>query len=159
MQSVGKRYVYYVNKNYGRTGRLWESRYRPFVVETERYLLACYRYTDLNPVNAGLVDTPEKYPWSSFAHHALGVCNELISPHPVYLALGRNPTERQRAYRRLFDEGVNLTVDDLVESQGVGLQVIGTRRFRSRIERLTGRRLTPRKRGRPKHGKKVPGTN
>lgn len=72
MQSLGRRYVQYINTTYHRTGTLWEGRYRASLVDAEPYLLACYRYIELNPVRAGMVQHPEEYPWSSYRWHALG---------------------------------------------------------------------------------------
>jgi putative transposase len=70
MQSLGRRYVQYINTTYHRTGTLWEGRYRASLVEAEGYLLACYRYIELNPVRAGMVPKPAAYPWSSYRWHA-----------------------------------------------------------------------------------------
>eukprot|EP01136_Pigoraptor_vietnamica_P000196 Opistho-1_new@25185 len=54
MQAVGRRYVRHFNDRYQRTGTLWEGRYRSTLIQTERYLLACMVYMDLNPVRAGM---------------------------------------------------------------------------------------------------------
>lgn len=150
MQSVGKRYVYYINRRYDRTGRLWEGRYRAFVVEEDSYLLACYRYIELNPVRAGIVKAPEHYPWSSYAHNGLGRRNELISPHETYLSLSADSKGRPKAYRSLFEENENFSVEKLIEHRSPELRVIGSRKFRSKIQKLTGQRLKPGKRGRPR---------
>jgi putative transposase len=53
MQAVGRSYVRTFNNAQGRTGTLWEGRYRSTLIQTERYLLACMVYIDLNPVRAG----------------------------------------------------------------------------------------------------------
>ncbi|GAA3565824.1 hypothetical protein GCM10022265_14800 [Marinobacter xestospongiae] len=76
MQHVGRQYVQYINKNYRRSGTLWEGRHKGSLVDAENYLLSCYRYIELNPVTAGMVDQPEQYPWSSFRRNALGEPNE-----------------------------------------------------------------------------------
>jgi len=52
MQSLGRCYVQYINKTYRRTGTLWEGRHKSSLVDADRYLLACYRYIELNPVRA-----------------------------------------------------------------------------------------------------------
>jgi putative transposase len=72
MQSVGRRYVQYVNYVYRRSGTLWEGRYKSSLVESEGYLLLCYRYIELNPVRAGMVQRPEDYEGSSYRAHAFG---------------------------------------------------------------------------------------
>lgn len=68
-------------------------------IHTSRHLLACMRYIELNPVRAGLVRRPEDFPWSSYASNAGGREDALLSPHPHYLALGRDPEQRCAAYR------------------------------------------------------------
>jgi len=64
-----------------------------------RYLLACMRYIELNPVRAGIVRRPAQYPWSSYRANALGEADALVTPHPWYYALGRTPQARRAAYR------------------------------------------------------------
>jgi putative transposase len=94
MQSVGRRYVQYFNFTYGRTGTLWEGRYKATLIDTERYLLTCYRYIELNPVRAGLVAGPGEYPWSSYGANALGRYDPLVTLHGQYLGLGTDPATR-----------------------------------------------------------------
>lgn len=77
MQSVGRRYAQYFNRTYHRSGSLWEGRYKSALVDTERYLLACYRYIELNPVRAGIVRKPEDYPYSSYQANGLGKADHL----------------------------------------------------------------------------------
>ena len=48
-----------------------------------------------------MVDTAAAYPWSSYRANALGERSPLVTPHPVYLALGRDAPERQAAYQGL----------------------------------------------------------
>lgn len=102
LQSVGRRYVQYFNTTYHRTGTLWEGRHKATVIDTERYLLTCYRYTELNPVGANMVTHPSEYRWSSYAANALGNLNPLLTPHNLYQALGSSIEQRQAAYRGLF---------------------------------------------------------
>ena len=104
MQSLGQRYVPYVNMTYRRTGTLWEGRYRATLVDSDRYLLSCYRYIELNPVRAQMVAQPGDYPWSSYRYHTVGEPDRLISPHPPYRALGQTESERQERYRVLVAE-------------------------------------------------------
>jgi putative transposase len=73
MQAVGRRYVGTFNARYQRTGILWEGRrFKAALVDTDRYLLTCYRYIELNPVRARMTDDPPGYSWSSYRHNALG---------------------------------------------------------------------------------------
>ena len=56
MKALGQRYVQYVNRTYRRSGTLWEGRFRSCLMQGETYVLGCYRYVELNPVRAGMVD-------------------------------------------------------------------------------------------------------
>ena len=84
MQSLGRRYVRRFNDRHRRSGTLWEGRYKATIIESERYLIACMAYIELNPVRAGMVGLPGDYPWSSYAHQT-GVRHDLlITPHALY---------------------------------------------------------------------------
>jgi len=106
MQSVGRRYVQYVNHNYRRSGTLWEGRHKGSIVDAEDYLLSCYRYIELNPVRAGMVEHPGDYSWSSYRHHAYGEKNREIIDHPLYIALGQQNEQRWACYRKSTEKGV-----------------------------------------------------
>jgi len=93
MQSVGRRYSHYFNSTYHRSGSLWEGRYKCSLIETERYLLCCYRYIEMNPVRAGIVVNPADYPYSSFHANALGKTDHLVTPHPVFIAFVNGVSE------------------------------------------------------------------
>jgi putative transposase len=71
-------------------------------VYTRRYVLACMRYIELNPVRAGLVRHPAHYRWSSYRANALGEADALLTPHALYCSLGRSAEERRAAYRAGF---------------------------------------------------------
>ena len=105
MKRLGQRYVQYVNRSYQRSGTLWEGRYRSSVVQTEAYVLACYRYIEMNPVRAGMVAHPAAYPWSSYAANAQGDRLGWLTPHAQYLALAKDADRRRAAYRALFRSG------------------------------------------------------
>jgi putative transposase len=109
MKALGQRYSQYVNRRYGRTGTLWEGRFRSCLVESERYLLTCQRYIELNPVRAAMVPWPGGYQWSSYHANASGTRDSLVTPHELYERLGKCPDERQAAYRQLFDEEISQT--------------------------------------------------
>ncbi len=150
MQSVGRRYVQYVNFSYQRTGTLWEGRHKASLIQSEAYLLTCYRYLELNPVRAGLVERPGDYPWSSYRAHAQGQVDPVIEDHSEYLALGDTSESRQQAYRELFRHQVpdaDLHVIRATAQRGVPL---GNDRFRESVERQLRRRISYRPRGRPR---------
>ncbi len=149
MQSVGRRYVQYFNHTYQRSGTLWEGRYRSCLVQTERYLLEVYRYIELNPVRANMVDDPAEYGWSSYPVNALGRVSDLCAPHPEYMALGKKQEVRLERYRALFNAHVD---GDLLTSIRAGVNegmALGSDRFKDEVEKMTGRRFKPQKVGRP----------
>jgi putative transposase len=147
MQSVGRRYVQYFNRTYRRTGTLWEGRYRATLIDSEQYLLACYRYVELNPVRAGLVARPEDYPWSSYRANALGATDALVTPHERYGALGAEAVTRQAAYRALFENALNESTLRSIRETTNKAWALGDVRFREGIERLLHRRTEPLPRG------------
>lgn len=100
-QWLGRRYVRAFNRRHRRTGTLWEGRYRSSVITSTRYLLACSRYIDLNPVRAGLCASAVDFAWSSYARLAHGRSDELVTEHAVYQGIGRTSEDRQWAYRAL----------------------------------------------------------
>ena len=106
MQSIGRSYVQYFNRYYHRSGSLWEGRYKCCMVDTERYLLSCYRYIELNPVRAGIVKVPEDYNYSSYHGNALGKDDPLITPHPVFLSLLGSDNNRVN-YQELFQNALD----------------------------------------------------
>ncbi|UZJ45317.1 transposase [Marinimicrobium sp. C6131] len=147
MQALGRRYVQYFNKSYERTGTLWEGRYRSTLVDSESYLLAAYRYIELNPVRAGMVDHPSEYPWSSYAHNAVGRTDARITPHPGYEALGAHPKRRQEAYRALFEEILPKSDVQKITEATERAWVLGSERFKRDFERRTGRPAAARPKG------------
>ncbi|MFC5488285.1 transposase [Dokdonella soli] len=139
MQSLGRMYVSTFNARHRRSGTLWEGRYKSRLVDSEAYLLRCYRYIELNPVRAAMVAAPEDYRWSSYNANAAGADDPLIHPHPSYTALGATPDERQRLYRQLVSE--TLSEDELAEIRIYVQQqrALGSNRFQAMIEAELGR--------------------
>ena len=116
MKHLGQQYVQHVNRIHGRTGTLWEGRFRSSVAASEHYALACHRYIERNPVRARLVQHPRDYPWSSYRCNAEGREDSLLVPHPAYLALGTDRERAQRAYRELFDESLDSRLEEEIRS-------------------------------------------
>jgi len=147
MQSLGRYYVQYFNYFYNRTGTLWEGRYKATLIDSERYLLTCSRYIELNPVRAQMTSHPSEYPWSSYRCNALGNDDLLIVPHVLYERLGATAEERQRAYRQLFRTHIaDKTLDEIRKATNKAW-VLGNDRFKAKIEKLTARQSAPKPRG------------
>lgn len=147
MQVVGTRYVQFFNTQHGRTGALWEGRYKASLVDTDGYLLACYRYVELNPVRAGMVAHPGEYRWSSYHANARGRPDSLLTPHEAYLSLGRNEADRLTAYRRLFDEHLDREILRDIRAAAQKGWALGSDRFKEETQRLSQRRTRPMNRG------------
>jgi len=107
MKQIGQLYAIYFNRKYKRVGSLWQGRYGSSLVLADAYLLACYRYIELNPVRAGMVDHPELYPWSSYRANAGLQTSPLVSPHAEYLGLAATDAARHAAYRDLVAGGLD----------------------------------------------------
>lgn len=143
IQSLGRQYVAYFNERYGRTGTLWEGRYRSTLVEADRYLLACHRYIDMNPVRVGLVEHPAEYLWSSHRFYALGSADDLVTPHSTFLALGISERSRREAYSSLFDQPLNSDVLERIRHCSRNGWALGSQDFCRLIESATNRRTLP----------------
>jgi len=149
MQSVGRSYVRHFNDRHGRTGTLWEGRYRSTVVEAENYLLACMVYIDLNPVRAGLVSAARDYPWSSHAHYAGLRHDSLVTAHPLFWTLGNTPFAREAAYAELVHAGIGSTQQKALTDAALRGWAQGSPAFVAGLQKVTTRRLEPRRPGRP----------
>jgi len=150
MQALGRRYVYYFNKNYERTGTLWEGRYKSSLIDSDEYLLTCMRYIELNPVRSNKSKNPDDYPWSSYSVNGLGDKSMLIEPHPLYLDLGKQAKERLSAYRKLFSRPLaDAVLHDIRDSLNQEL-VLGRSSFKDKIEELTQRQTRLGTPGRPR---------
>lgn len=147
MQTLGRRYVRYINHTYRRSGTLWEGRYHASLVQADHYLLTCYRYIELNPVRAGMTDDPAGYRWSSYHCNALGQPDKLIEPHEYYLGLGAEPGERQAVYRELFRAHIDPELVHAVRQATQTNRVVGAEYFQKQIETALALRLEKRKPG------------
>jgi putative transposase len=150
LMSLGRRYVQYINRSYGRTGTLWDSRYKSSLIQAETYLIECMRYIELNPVRAAMVDDPAHYRWTSYRANALGQSNELITPHPLFTALDTTPAKRQSAYRALFRAELDQEAIADISLAMNQSQPLGDSRFHARIARRMGERREAKPRGRPR---------
>jgi putative transposase len=149
MQSIGRRYVQYVNKKYQRCGTLWESRHKASLVDAERYLLTCYRYIEFNPVAANMVTNPADYRWSSYRLNAFGESNPIITSHDLYNRLGKTQEERHSRYRALFSTCLDKADIHVIRSAARFSMPVGDGKFKVKIERELGCSIGQAKRGRP----------
>jgi putative transposase len=150
MKGLGQRYVQYINRTYRRSGTLWEGRFRSCLMQEESYLLACYRYIEMNPVRAGMVEHPAEYRWSSYRVNAQAEHSAWIRPHSLYLALGASKELAAEAYRELFRHQLEPGLVDQIRSATNGNYALGSARFAAEVEAALGRRATRGRPGRPR---------
>ena len=150
MQSLGRRYVPYINSVYKRTGTLWEGRYRSSLVGNDEYLTACSRYIELNPVRAKIVRYPHEYRWSSFRAKVEGKMEDFLDLDPIYIEMGKTSKERQDNYGKLVLEGTPEYELNLIRLTTQKCGIIGSGSLKEKIAKLVGRSVVLRARGRPK---------
>ena len=149
MQAVGRSYVRYFNDLQIRTGTLWEGRYRSTLIETDRYLLACMAYIDLNPVRAGIAADAFDYPWSSHGFYVGARSDKLVTPHALFWVLANTPFGREAAYADLVRSGVNLDQQVALTRSALAGWALGNPDFVADLQKRTERRVNQVKAGRP----------
>jgi putative transposase len=150
MKGLAGRMTRYRNKLEGRSGTLWESRYKSSVVQTDTYLLACSRYIELNPVRAQIVQQAQDYPWSSL-HLRLNETaeNQWLDEDLCFNKLGETHTERLARYTSFMEQAIPSSELQLIRGALQRGQLTGNLRFIDEIETITGLRISHRARGRP----------
>lgn len=149
MQAVGRRYVRYFNDSQKRSGTLWEGRYKSTLIQSERYLLACMVYIDLNPVRAGLVAQARDYPWSSHGHYTGQRIDKRITPHALVWELGNTPFAREAAYAQLVQSGISAVQQAALTDSTLSGWALGTPDFVADLQKRTQRRVAKSRAGRP----------
>lgn len=150
MQALGRRYVPTFNRRHGRQGSLWSGRFRATVLEPARYLLDAMVFVDTHAVRAGEVLRCADDAWSSAPAH-LGLRSDpVVTDHALFWALGNTPFEREAAWRQRLDAGLSpVQLAELARAMHAGWALLTPASARV-LEGQTGRRLTPKPRGRPR---------
>lgn len=139
IQSLGRHYVRYFNAEYKRSGTLWEGRYKSCLIDSDSYLLTCYRYIEENPVRAGMINSPEQYSWSSYRYNGLGESDSLITEHQNYTRLANEKAQRLMMYKGFFTEIPLKDKEIKLMTQSIERgQVLGKKDFISMVESVTG---------------------
>jgi putative transposase len=147
MQILGHCYTQYFNMQYGRTGTLWEGRYRATVLEPDTYLLKCYQYIEMKPVRAELVTHPGNYAWSSYLANAEGKYDSLITPHFLYEALINDGKTGYEKYIKLFSEDQDEDEVNLICNATNKSWVLGSDKYQEKVAKLLKRQVKPKLRG------------
>ncbi|MYM93831.1 REP-associated tyrosine transposase [Duganella vulcania] len=149
MQWIGRYYVPYFNQKYGRSGTLWNGRYKTSLIDAEQYFMSCSRYIEFNPVRNGMVGRAEDYPWSSYPHHAGLRSDGLIVDHPKFWELGNTPFQREAAYIALAEPALSEDEITLISKALLKGWPLGTEQFKTALQHKVKRQVLPAKRGRP----------
>ena len=149
MRYVGQAYAQQFNLRHGRTGGLWQGRFKSCLVGDDRYLLTVMRYIELNPVRAGMVANPADYRWSSVHMHLGESRDPWLVPHPLFLALGADARSRGNVWRQWLREGI--AADDIaaIRRHLAQERALGDERFQREAEEHLGRPVAWRPPGRP----------
>jgi putative transposase len=153
MQALGRTYVRRFNDSHQRSGTLWEGRYKSALIQSDRYLLACMVYMDLNPVRAGMVVQPADYPWSSHLHCIGQRTDKLLVPHPLFWALGNTPFAREAAYREVVQAGISSSQQQVLTESALHGWALGEPNFVADLQKKTARRVSKVLAGRPRSSK------
>ena len=141
MKRLAGRHTRRINCLERRTGTSWEGRFKCSPIESDRYLLACTRYVDLNPVRARMVAAPQDYVWSSYrARTGLIEC-DWLDPDPCFIALGSTLERRQQRYREFVEQGIHDQELQFIRSAVNRNQLTGSEAFILEIEQRIGERI------------------
>ena len=151
MKALAARATRYRNRLEGRSGTLWESRYKSSVVQSDAYLLACCRYIELNPARARMVADAADYPWSSYRARVGDVPDShWLDVDPCFVALGDTAIARRQRYEAFMRQVICADELRLIRDALQRGHLTGTSRFVEEVEQIVGLRVEPRGRGRPK---------
>lgn len=150
MKRLAGRHTRRINRLERRTGTSWEGRYKCSPIETDRYLLACSRYVDLNPVRANVVAHPAEYPWSSY-RAKVGITNsDWLDLDPCYLGLAETLDRQRIRYHEWVEAGIHEAELKFLRHAVQRNQLTGSEKFTLEVEQRTGERILHRGRGRPR---------
>ena len=153
MRDLGQRYVQHFNRQYGRKGTLWEGRFGSFLAESARYVIAVYRYIELNPVDAGMVSDPGAYPWSSYGANTGARVDALIKPHAEFVALGTDAPARHASYGRLIAEKLEPILRRQIDEAAESGYPLASDAFKADVAARMGLKTEPGRPGRPERSR------
>jgi putative transposase len=146
LQNLSQRYTVWVNRQKGRTGHLFQGRYKAILIDADRYLLALVRYIHLNPIRAGIARVPEDYHWSS--HRAYLGREQLpwLTTSTVLSQLSTKPSVARRKFQDFVLEGMKEGRREDLHKGVVDVRILGDESFTDEVlittRQTVGRRST-----------------
>lgn len=150
MQYVGRHYVPYINYKYGRSGTLWEGRFKASLVDSTNYLLSVMRYIELNPVRAGMVLSPSEYRWSSFKHNTGQLIISAITEHEFFVGLDSSLVKSKEWYLDSFKNVLSEEAIKSITAAWLTGTPIGSEKFKEKVEQILGKSVGLARKGPPK---------
>ena len=149
MQRLGRYYVPWFNAKHGRSGGLFQGRFKTSLIDSAKYFMLCSRYVERNPVRQQLAAEPQDYKWSSYAHHAGIRPDPVVTDHALYWALGNTPFQREAAYIELSQPQLSQQDLSVIDASVLKGWPLGSDAFKTELEAKAKRQVLPAKRGRP----------
>ena len=149
VQATGRAFVAPYNRRHRRSGTLWDGRFHAAVIDAEPHFVECLRFVESAPVQMGLAEQADHWPWSSAAHHTGRRVVAGLAEHPLLWALGNTPFEREMACDRLLQLPLTEARNRFLERAARQGRVLGPSSFAEAIARFANRRVLPVRRGRP----------
>jgi putative transposase len=149
IQRTGRYYVPWFNAKYGRSGSLFQGRFKTSVIDAAAYFIPCCQFIEFNPVRSHVAADPLAYPWSSFAHHVGAKPDPVITDHALYWALGNTPFQREAAYKELLERPLTKPQQELIAHALLKGWPLGSDAFKIELQNRAKRQVLPAKRGRP----------
>lgn len=149
MRLSGQHYVQYFNHRHGRSGTLWQGRFKSCLVQDDRHLMQVIRYIELNPVRAAMTTSAEAYRWSS-VHAHLGGHDPLLTQHPLFLAIGPTADVRGARHRAWLQEAIDDEEIATIRRYIAQERVLGNPRFQAMVAKTLGQHAEVRPEGRPR---------
>lgn len=106
MQGVQQSYTMYYNGKYGKTGHLFQGRYKAIICDRDSYMLELIRYIHLNPVRAGIVKQPLEYEWSSHSAYLSSKSSDWLEVERPLSTISQNKKEAISNYRAFIADGI-----------------------------------------------------
>ena len=123
-----------------------------YLVQDNNYTLARYRYIEMNPLRAAMVEHPAEYQWSSCRINGQSFLHHWLTPYAEYLAPGENNESRHANYRELFAAAVDPDLLAEIRTATHGNYALGNKRFKAEVSHMLKRRAS---RGKPERPAKV----